>query len=416
MRQVLISDKKRLGFLFGAGSSLATGVPGVSVPAIQKATQLVVDQVKAHSPEFSTAVDQIKSEFASANSSFNVESLLSCVENKRTAIGNGVLNGLNADGFSRLAKLVKERIVDLVSVHEALSEDDRSRLAHTRFSSWIANARRRYPAEIFTTNYDYLFEIALEASRVPYFDGFAGSYEPFFCPEAVEDLDALPQLVKLWKMHGSLGWTYRQTDKAIIRERGAAAEALLIYPSHLKYDTSKKQPYVGLIDRLCGFLQQDDAVLFTCGYSFGDDHVNERIVTSLRRGANSHVLALYYDEVIGPDGRPSFELATEHNKLRQMATAETSGKMSVYGIRHAIVGGRFGEWRLKAEPTVDESFLVSDYFDEDPATPRLEPGQHKGDEDWAGTGRFLLSDFVRFADFLNDLSSIDPVVTDQMTK
>ena len=49
---------------------------------------------------------------------------------------------------------------------------------------------------------------------------------------------------------------------------------------------------MGLIDRLCAFLQQDDAVLFTCGYSFGDNHINERIVTSLRCqvfrvGANS---------------------------------------------------------------------------------------------------------------------------------
>ena len=221
------------------------------------------------------------------------------MEAKRAVIGAGKLNGLDSDGFSDLAKLVKTQVVKLVSVHKSLQPEDRTKLAHARLSNWISKARRRFPAEIFTTNYDYLLEIALENSGIPYFDGFSGSFEPFFCPEAVEDVEAYPHLVKLWKMHGSLGWTYRERDKAVIRDstaKSAPEDSILIYPSHLKYNTSKKQPYVGLIDRLCAFLQQDDAVLFTCGYSFGDNHINERIVTSLRRGANSHVIAMYYDE------------------------------------------------------------------------------------------------------------------------
>lgn len=407
IHQILISDKKRIGFLFGAGSSYATGLPNVFIPAIVSMTKTIVSDVETHSVEFAAAVKEIQFETELGNIPFTIESLLSSIEAKRAVIGAGTLNGLDSLSFASLAKFVKARVVKLASIHDSLPVADRKNLAHSRLANWVQKARRRFPAEIFTTNYDYLFEIALEGSGIPYFDGFSGSFEPFFCPEAVEDVSAYPHLVKLWKMHGSLGWTYRESDKAVIRQQKAAEDSILIYPSHLKYNTSKKQPYVGLIDRLCAFLQQDDAVLFTCGYSFGDEHINERIVTSLRRGANSHVIAMYYDEFWNKENKIEFALEDGANSVRGLATRETGGKMSVYGLRHAVIGGRFGEWRLKDEPKTTESIRVSQYFDEDAAIPSNEAGERKGDEQWKGTGRFLLPDFRRLTDFLNDLSSSD---------
>ena len=410
IHQILISDKKRIGFLFGAGSSFATGVENVFVPAINEMTTVIVDSIESHSPEFAAAVTQIRAETESSDLDFTIESFLSTIEAKRAVIGAGTLNGLDSIAFGNLADLVKANVVKLVSVHEKLPPEGRTKLAHARLASWISKARRRFPSEIFTTNYDYLFEIALEDSGIPYFDGFSGSYEPFFCPEAVEDVEAYPHLVKLWKMHGSLGWTYRERDKAVIRNNNATAESILIYPSHLKYNTTKKQPYVGLIDRLCAFLQQDDAVLFTCGYSFGDNHINERIVTSLRRGGNSHIIAMYFDES-GDQKNTTFELADEKNKVRNLATRDTGGKMSVYGRRHAVIGGKFGEWQLKGEPNSAETILVNQYFDEDAAMPSQKSGTGKGDERWTGKGRFLLPDFQKLTEFLNDLSSSDGPVT-----
>jgi hypothetical protein len=407
IHQILISDKKRIGFLFGAGTSFATGLPSRFVPAIEEMTKKIVADVETHSPEFAAAIREIQSETELLKVAFNIETLLSSVEAKRAVIGAGKLNGLDSTAFTDLATLVKTRVVELVSVHETLLAEERKDLAHARLANWVQKARRRFPAEIFTTNYDYLFEIALEGSGIPYFDGFSGSFEPFFCPEAVEDLEAYPHLVKLWKMHGSLGWTYRDTDKLVIRQKSAPRHSILIYPSHLKYTTSKKQPYVGLIDRLCAFLQQDDAVLFTCGYSFSDEHINERIVTSLRRGANSHVIAMYFDESWTEDKVAVFGLEAETNNVRRLAMQETGGKMSVYGLRHAVIGGRFGEWRLRNEPKTTESILVSQFFDEDAAVPTKEAGEGKGDERWEGTGRFLLPDFRKLTNFLNELSSSD---------
>lgn len=408
LHQILTSDKKRIGFLFGAGTSFATGLQGICVPAIAKMTSDIVQHVTDQSASLASAIGNIKVELIGAKIAFNIESLLSSIESKRAVIGAGTLNGLGSTGFSELAKLVKEQVVKLVSIHERLSDTaDRKKLSHSQFSNWIQKARRRFPAEIFTTNYDYLFEMALEGSGIPYFDGFSGGFEPFFCPEAVEDVEAYPHLVKLWKMHGSLGWSFREADQAVIRQhtQDTDAASTLIYPSHLKYNSSKKQPYVGLIDRLCTFLQQDDAVLITCGYSFGDNHINERIATSLRRGANSHVVALYYDEVWDDTGNCSYSLSDEANVVRGMATHETSGKMSVYGRHHAVIGGKFGAWQLRDEPKKAESMRVDLYFDEDAAEPSLTPGEQQGNERWQGTGKFLLPDFCKLTSFLNDLSS-----------
>jgi hypothetical protein len=374
-------------------------------------THTIVEEVRSHSPAFETALTEIQTEIEAGMSTLNIETLLSSIEAKRAVIGRGILNGLDASGFSDLSKLIKERVVKIVSVHESLQTEELRKLAHSRLTNWIQKARRRYPAEIFTTNYDYLFEMALERSGVPYFDGFSGSFEPFFCPEAVEDVEAYPHLVKLWKMHGSLGWTYRESDKAVIRHKSAAADSILIYPSHLKYNTSKKQPYVGLIDRLCAFLQQDDAVLITCGYSFGDNHINERIVTSLRRGANSHVIAMFYDQINYSSNESVFGLANEANSIRRMATHETGGKMSVYGLRHAVIGGRFGEWRLRDRPKSAEAASVGLYFLEDAVEIATDGKTAKFEEPWAGTGRFLLPDFRKLTEFLNDLSSSDGPTT-----
>ena len=74
-------------------------------------------------------------------------------------------------------------------------------------------------------------------------------------------------------------------------------------------------------------------------------------------------------------------------------------------------GGKFGEWQLKGEPNSAETIRVNQYFDEDAAMPALESGKGKGDERWTGKGRFLLPDFQKLTEFLNDLSSSEGPVT-----
>lgn len=400
LQQLLISDKKKIAFLCGAGTSLSPKTLGpIYVPAVKEMTEKVEqDIIEA---KFTNAVQEIKAEIGESN--YNIESLLSNIEEKRSIIGNGVLNGLNKNDFDSLDDDIKNSIRQLVSIHRFIKSDsDKKTLAHSDFAEWICQAERKYPVEIFTTNYDYLFEIGLEYKNVPYYDGFTGSFEPFFNSDSVEDLNFMPQQTKLWKIHGSLGWHINDVDKKILR-RSSDKNDILIYPSILKYANSKKQPYVSLMDRLTNFLKQPDSVLFICGYSFNDEHINERIMTALNGHTTAHVYVLYYD-IYHKDSERKYALKDDCylSKL-----AKENNKLSVFGCRYAVIGCQYGIWKLKREPDKDDTIKTNLYFDEDaPLDMGAEIGVEKKDDlKWTGLGNLILPDFNRFVKFLKSMIS-----------
>src|SRR5699024_3388536 len=248
-----------------------------------KMTSEIVEEIGNCNDNFRNALEEIKGELGDDN--FNVETILSNLEQKKAIIGLGKLNSLNKKEFKELILRIKELIRNKVSIH---IKDDCivnrkivEELVQTDFANWIGQAERKYPIEIFTTNYDLLFELGLEQKEIPYYDGFCGSYRPFFNPESVEDFSFLSKQTKLWNIHGSLGWHYDKESEKILRIE-ISNEDIIIYPSTLKYKDSKKQPYESLLDRLSNFLRQDDSILITCGYSWGDEHINSRMISALK--------------------------------------------------------------------------------------------------------------------------------------
>jgi hypothetical protein len=243
--------------------------------------------------------------------------------------------------------------------------------------------------------------LGLENKNIPYYDGFTGTYEPFFNADSVDDLCFLPKQTKLWKMHGSLGWHYDEITKKVWR-KDSDSNDMLIYPSTLKYDESRKQPYIALGDRLTNFLKQADSILITCGYSFGDEHINERILTALRSNISAQVFALYYDIVREEDGNKKYSL-TEDSTIARISKSQS--KFSVYGSRNAIIGCKYGIWKLKKEPDKEDTINVSSYFDEDGPNnlEELKNNEFKGEEKWTGEGELKIPDFKYFVEFLQTM-------------
>lgn len=397
LQQILVSDKKKIAFLCGAGTSLSKkSKETVTVPAVTEMTQQIEAELKSIH-KFNTAVDEIKQEIG--EDKFNVETLLSNIENKKNIIGKGVLNSLNKNEFDELIRLIKKNIRKIVSVHEQIkSSEDIKNVVHVEFAEWIGKAERKYPVEIFTTNYDYLFEIGLEEKNVPYYDGFSGSYNPFFNSESVDDLSFLAQQTKLWKIHGSLGW---HVDEKKVKRSCSDEKDMLIYPSVLKYADSKKQPYTALMDRLTNYLRQPDSVLFICGYSFGDEHINERIMTALNTNTTAHVFVLFYD-ISWANGKKIYNF-TEESFLAKLAKGNS--KLSIMGCRSAVFGCQFGGWKLKREPDKDDTISVNLYFDEDAplnASDKIKE-EKQGNQSWTGEGDFVLTDFFKFVSFLQSM-------------
>ncbi len=131
-----------------------------------------------------------------------------------------------------------------------------------------------------------------EQNRVPYFDGFVGTRDTFFDLQAIEQ-DRLPnRWARLWKMHGSINWSEDENGK--IHHRSSPGSKQLIYPSHLKYDESRRMPYLAILDRLRTFLGQPAAILIVSGYSFGDEHLNEVILQGLQGNSTASAFVLMY--------------------------------------------------------------------------------------------------------------------------
>ena len=396
IQQLLVSDKKKIGFLLGAGTSLSKKSKlSPFIPAVNQMTNAIVEKLRRKNEKYKEAILSIKNDILENNEKFTVETLLSNIEGKILVIGKDTLNGMTKDEFIILSDEIRDLVRDIVSVHKEIKDDIFKEMAQYDFGSWIRSAFRKYAVEIFTTNYDYLLEIGLEQNGVPYYDGFTGSYKPFFNSNSVEDINYLPQQTKIWKIHGSLG--LHQDNKHIIRS-ASDKDDLLIYPSVLKYSNAKKQPYAAFMDRLNCFLKQNDAVLFVCGYSFNDEHINERIMSALQTDTTAHVYVLNYDKLVDEKDNCTSSFS-EETYLAQLA--KSCRKLSVLSTRKAIFGSQIGTWKLKREPDVSDTLNVNWYYDEDAPYNEIEISkEQKGDERWSGEGELSIVDFSKFTQFL----------------
>ncbi|MFA6377196.1 MAG: SIR2 family protein [Acholeplasmataceae bacterium] len=378
--QVLASDKKRIGFLCGAGTSFAKNdATALNVPNINGITNRVVDKIKTEDSKFKTAIEEIVSEITDPN----IERILDLLEKKIDAVGNSKLNGLSKEELICLRQKIHVDIYDIVSVISIdTPKEEIVKLPHNEFVKWIGRASRKYPIEIFTTNYDYFFESAFEINEIPYYDGFTGSLNPFFHSLSVEDFSYLPKETKLWKIHGSLGW--KQVENRVIRSKSNSENKdLLIYPSSLKYTNSKKMPYVSLVDRLCAFIEQDEAVLFVIGYSFGDEHINERIITSLKKSHNSQVFAFIYDK---KQNGESVGYQLQKDSI-YMELGNQSSKISFIGMKTAIIGGKFIDWHIDSGKSSTSDTIKSIIsLNEDETFNEL-----------------LIPDFAKFVDYISSM-------------
>lgn len=379
LQQCLSSDKKPLGIFLGAGCPMAIrpggeGTPPL-IPDIAGITIVVherLSQCKDCGPLLKIVEDHFQKD---DRTDANVEDMLSHIRALRTVAGNDKVRGLSAGNLDTLDETICQIIHDLAD--KSLPD---SETPYHRVASWVDGIGRNRPIEIFTTNYDLLMEQALEDCRVPYFDGFAGARKPFFDIRAMEAEDTLPpRWTRLWKLHGSINW-YQVAGKGVFR--GATKEAgskRVIHPSHLKYEESRRMPYLAMIDRLRAFLKQPTATLVISGYSFRDQHLNEVVVQGLQNTQTAIAFALLFDEI---EKYPhAVKLARERSNLTLLARDG------------AVISSREVKW-----PEKEPGALSSDprkwvkWTATDPANDKCKR-----------MAEFQLGDFAIFGQFLHEL-------------
>lgn len=315
--QRLAPNKMRVGFFIGAGCSLAVqGVDGKPlIPEIAGLTNLVKNYLDSDAELKTSAQTAWSRVVARGVPTPTVEDVLSHIRTLQSLCGkdkDSSIDGFTSDLLAKLDLAICEQVRKIVSKPLPTSNTPYHVLA-----SWIQAIPRDKPVEIFTTNYDLSLEQALEEQLVPYFDGFVGSDSAFLDLDSMAEDDLPPRWARLWKIHGSINWWMTAKQKIRRSRDKVAGEQLLIYPSHLKYDQSRQMPYYAMLDRLRVFLRSDQCVLLTCGYSFGDEHINAIIAQGLSGNSNAACLGMIFND---RDNVPKgVELAKRHANLTLLA-------------------------------------------------------------------------------------------------
>lgn len=349
LRQSLSQIKKPIGFFISAGCPLSVEMDKDKwplLPDVKKLTEYIQESL-SENKEYNILIEELHK---AGKNNENIEDVLSFIRGLEQVSIGGEVRGLSNEELIELEKKVCKLIVQKMNVQ--LPND---KTPYHKLVKWISSIDREVPIEIFTTNYDVLMEQALEDIEVPYFDGFVGTLKSFFDLRAIEENLIPSHWTRLWKVHGSINWHQETRDdqkyvfRAQIDEKN---DSHLIYPSHLKYDQSRKMPYLALIDQLSSFIKQKSSILIIAGYSFNDQHLNNIIINSLKSNPTAMVLALMHGSYSYNEKDPKKNIDRYPNAYKY---ASKQHNLNIWTEDKAIIGTVERCW-INENDDIDKDF------------------------------------------------------------
>lgn len=309
-------DSSRQNWLFGAGISCSSNIP-LMYPLTDRVSKIIHDskdpknieiydhlttelEEKSHIEHYLSHLGDLialakRSKTQSANIDSNLftkDELLNLHGSIISAIGETIRYGYFNNGTTEIIGDSNNPILEIEY--------------HTKFVQAIynnrANLTSRSKLTFFTTNYDTLLEDALGLEKFTVVDGFSGGAIGYWNPQIeFQDLNSLPNKCLLYKLHGSIDWQ-RDKIKGLVRTRYgtkylANKSDIMIYPQATKYVETQKDPFSYLFNGFRNVLNSsEDNVLITCGYSFGDEHINAEIEAALTSRNNRTTLIAFIKE------------------------------------------------------------------------------------------------------------------------
>ena len=166
------------------------------------------------------------------------------------------------------------------------------------------------------------------------------------------DREVVPAyFVRLWKLHGSVNWTW-ETEQHVIRLGTPAASddhVAAIYPSDAKYEESRRVPFVVLQDRFRRSLHENETLTIITGYSFGDDHLNEMIFDAALRCERSEFVVFCYSTI--PEVLAKKAALTPNIQVVTGKEAILSGQRACWSLNPNLPHGLW----------IDEQFALRDF-------------------------------------------------------
>lgn len=305
-------------WLFGAGTSLDSGIP-----LMGPLTEQVI--AKATEGDDKKALAGIREEL---DSSCHIEHILSHIadrraiaercKNKEVCFGNAKFDLNTLETFHRrllcsiaetvrwgyVAKNGKDSLEKIgTSTEPIVTIENQVEFVRAVFNHRQKNvSERRRPIRIFTTNYDTLIEDALALECIPYWDGFEGGAVGFRSYRFGDADPASGIRAQVIKLHGSIDW-HLGSDGKVWRVRDSdcypeKTSRVLIYPQSTKYVATQRDPFASQFDLLRRSLNSREENLFAiCGYSFGDEHINQEIQLAMEQTGNKTTILAFSSQM-----------------------------------------------------------------------------------------------------------------------
>lgn len=302
---------RNVTFLLGSGcSSFMKDGKQLGIPTMKPMAETFLAQVGAGAEEKSDVyitqaerdllqsglgIDLTKPEY-----NRNLERLMEVLFSAQLALKDAATDPLKVlrGTVESVGKKVKRYVLKCCSEGVFASGDNTVATLYQTFYQKLIFRDRSLPRPwVFTTNYDLFNEVAMDRLSIPYCNGFSGAIERRFNPSVfryslAEQLDissrkwtAVDNFVYLCKLHGSINWIEDSTTLFPIREMQAKPadekSPVLIYPTPVKQNASFGSPYADLFREFQKQIVHEQSVLFTIGYSFGDEHINNIIFQAL---------------------------------------------------------------------------------------------------------------------------------------
>ncbi|MCL5772680.1 MAG: SIR2 family protein [Actinobacteria bacterium] len=329
-----------VSFLFGTGSSKPLGAK--SIFEIPKSICLKIQE---------NNLANVCGSLVNCYNSFKCDKKAGCKINLEKFLGGLIRLEKTITDFDRAIKFDKdflEKIKKLIQIIktelflscnvpniENISDDfyknDPLGVHREFFKKILARPLNLKRISLFTTNYDLLFEKAMDDLGIIFIDGFIGNIKRIFKPEVYNydyyfpasttegNVHRLDKVVHLYKLHGSLDWVEcTPNSKNIfgieqIKDGSDYNKSNLIYPQPMKEEETIGFPYSEMFRRFATIIQQPQNVLITYGYGFGDEHVN-RVIFNALSISTFHLVVISYNwaqikefyEKVKDDARVSF--------------------------------------------------------------------------------------------------------------
>lgn len=298
-------NARNVAFLLGAGcSSSWVDDQEVGVPTMAPLAKEFTKAREADDPAFPTAAErdlllkQFGIDIAAEDYARNLERLMELLFSLRFVFNRSSLEEAGAQ-LSVINSMIDKVQTFLWSkcTGGAFANGDNTVMAlYESFYRKLVLRDRSLPRPwVFTTNYDLFNETAMDRLGLPYANGFSGVVERRFNPATfryalAEQLDltsrkwsAVDGFVYLGKLHGSISWTEDDHGLFPIRETAVSLDPgkVMIYPTPAKQNSALGSPYADLFREFQSRIVREQSVLFTMGYAFGDEHINNIIYQAL---------------------------------------------------------------------------------------------------------------------------------------